>query len=308
VKDYSISRVDYFRQEWQLSLPTPGEPHEFCELGSAADIFINEWMASPLSGGDWFELYNAGELPVDLSLHYLSDDPNRLNQYRIPQASYLGAGEKAWIKIIADEELEKGAHHVNFKLSASGEQIILSSPQAVFLDVVSFGSQKKGISQGRFPDGSPSYYPFEIQTPGARNLKEMPPEDQDTDGDQMPDLWEINHGFDPYDPSDAALDADGDRMSNLQECQAGTNPRDSKDYLCLRNVRIERGLEEKDWVVMDLQAVQGRSYRIEFYQDPGMGWQLFREIPSVSQDGLIELKGELNGAGACYYRVLIPMF
>jgi len=136
----------------------------------------------------------------------------------------------------------------------------------------------------------------------------MPPEDQDTDGDRMPDLWELNYRFDPYDPSDAALDADGDRMSNLGEYLAGTDPRDPTDYLCLRNVRVERDGAEKDWVVMDLQAVQGRSYRIEFYRDPGMGWQLFREIPSVSQDGLIELKGELKEAGACYYRVLIPMF
>lgn len=307
IKDLSISRVDFFRQEWQLSHPTPGEPHEFCKLGSAADVFINEWMASPLNGGDWFELYNAGELPVDLSLHYLSDDPSRFNQYRIPQASYLGAGAQAWIKIMADEELEKGAHHVNFKLSSSGEEIILSSPQALFLDVVSFGTQKKGISQGRYPDGSPTLYPFELPTPGARNIKEMPPEDQDTDGDRMPDLWELNYRFDPYDPSDAALDADGDRMSNLGEYLAGTDPRDPTDYLCLHNVRVERDGAEKDWVVMDLQAVQGRSYRVEFYRNPEAGWQLFREIPAVTQDGLIELKGELEEAGACYYRVLIPV-
>lgn len=48
--------------------------------------------------------------------------------------------------------------------------------------------------------------------------------DQDSDGDGMPDAWEILHGLDPYDPSDAALDADGDGATHLEEFLAGTDP------------------------------------------------------------------------------------
>ncbi|HEY5791709.1 MAG TPA: DUF1800 family protein [Chthoniobacterales bacterium] len=46
----------------------------------------------------------------------------------------------------------------------------------------------------------------------------------DTDGDGMPDAWEIDYGLDPDSAADGGLDTDGDGQTNLQEYQAGTNP------------------------------------------------------------------------------------
>jgi hypothetical protein len=46
----------------------------------------------------------------------------------------------------------------------------------------------------------------------------------DTDGDGMPDWWEIAHGLNPNDPSDANRDDDGTGFTNLQEYLAGTDP------------------------------------------------------------------------------------
>ena len=45
----------------------------------------------------------------------------------------------------------------------------------------------------------------------------------DSDGDGMPDAWEIDHGLNPF-FNDAAQDPDGDGLTNLQEYQQGRNP------------------------------------------------------------------------------------
>jgi hypothetical protein len=43
----------------------------------------------------------------------------------------------------------------------------------------------------------------------------------------MPDVWEIAHGLDPLDPTDAALDPDGDGLTSLEEYGHGTDPHDA---------------------------------------------------------------------------------
>ena len=56
----------------------------------------------------------------------------------------------------------------------------------------------------------------------------------DSDGDGMPDEWEIKYGLDPKDPSDAGKDKDEDGFTNFEEFEAKTDPTDSSshpDYL-----------------------------------------------------------------------------
>ena len=50
------------------------------------------------------------------------------------------------------------------------------------------------------------------------------PRDADSDGDGMPDGWEVQWGLDPLNPPDATADADGDHVTNLREFQLGTCP------------------------------------------------------------------------------------
>jgi len=47
--------------------------------------------------------------------------------------------------------------------------------------------------------------------------------ENDTDGDGLPNAWEIQYGLDPF-RDDSKEDPDGDGLSNLEEYLAGTNP------------------------------------------------------------------------------------
>jgi len=49
----------------------------------------------------------------------------------------------------------------------------------------------------------------------------------DSDGDGMPDDWEIQWGLNPHDPIDAAKDLNGNGLSNLLEYQSGLDPTDT---------------------------------------------------------------------------------
>ncbi|MEN3323622.1 polysaccharide lyase [Mariniflexile soesokkakense] len=57
----------------------------------------------------------------------------------------------------------------------------------------------------------------------------------DTDGDGMPDEWEMKNKFNPKNASDGALDTDGDGYTNIEEYLNGTNPNEKINYRNLGN-------------------------------------------------------------------------
>ena len=52
--DFSIGRSPNGSGAWVLNVPTPGVPNTAAGLGTAASLSVNEWMAEPASGSDWF--------------------------------------------------------------------------------------------------------------------------------------------------------------------------------------------------------------------------------------------------------------
>jgi hypothetical protein len=64
---------------------------------------------------------------------------------------------------------------------------------------------------------------------GWPELESLPAPD-DSDGDGMPDSWEIKYRFDPNDPADANGDLNGSGYTNIEEYLNGTDPTVSIDY------------------------------------------------------------------------------
>jgi hypothetical protein len=58
---------------------------------------------------------------------------------------------------------------------------------------------------------------------------------QDSDGDGMPDWWEIKYGLNPRDPADATKDASGDGYSNIDKYLNGIDPTKRLDFKDPRN-------------------------------------------------------------------------
>ena len=79
----------------------------------------------------------------------------------------------------------------------------------------------------------------------------------DTDGDGMPDDWEMANGLDKNDPSDAALDPDGDGMTNLQEYLAGTDPHSAASRLTMSITSPDGNA-----VTLQFNAIANRTYTL----------------------------------------------
>ncbi|MBN2090371.1 CotH kinase family protein [candidate division KSB1 bacterium] len=60
--------------------------------------------------------------------------------------------------------------HTNFKISASGETLLLSDPNGNIVDKVTTENIPEDVSWGRQPDGSANWFLFNQSTPGASNL------------------------------------------------------------------------------------------------------------------------------------------
>jgi len=141
-----------------------------CEgtLVEIGDVVINEFMASneitvaDQDGEfeDWIELYNNGTQAVDLSGHYLTDDATDLTKWAFPDGTTIAAN--GYLIIWADEDGDQAGLHADFKLSASGESVLLVSPDLSTIDALDYPEQDTDVSYGRFPNGTG---PFQRMVP-----------------------------------------------------------------------------------------------------------------------------------------------
>ena len=169
--DWSVGRIPDGSSNWTLTQPTFGAANLAATLASLPHPKINEWMAAPDAGDDWFEIHNPQPQPMDLSGLHLTDRLDQPDLHRLPPLSFLGAGVHGYQRFIADGNTGAGAHHVGFALNRAGDSLGLATGDATaYLDTIAFGPQQTSVSQGRFPDGTATIVSFpNSATPGRGN-------------------------------------------------------------------------------------------------------------------------------------------
>ena len=212
------------RAAWAASDAVGGSPGRMEPFGAEPlrPILINEFLAhTDPPQVDFIELYNRGNVPVDLGGAFLTDNAGT-NKFRIPSPTIVAARG-----FVVFQQTELG-----FALNAAGERIFLvNSNQTRVIDAIGFAGQAKGVSSGRSPDGAPDIQELVAPTPGTSNSAQLIPEvvineilyhpiSQSPD-DEFVELynqgtnilslagWRFVHGIDFNFPSNVVLPAGG---------------------------------------------------------------------------------------------------
>ncbi len=143
-------------------------------LALTQNIVINEVMASNQrtifdedgEASDWIELYNSRSTSINIAGYYLSDDSLNLTKWRFGNTIIQPGG---YVLVYASDKNRQGTiPHANFKISASGEAVLLSDSNGVVIDRVAVPASAADISYGRTNDGLLPWV-FQQPTPGSKN-------------------------------------------------------------------------------------------------------------------------------------------
>jgi hypothetical protein len=172
--DVSIGRVPDGSPNWVLTTPTFELANQAIALSAAVtnNLRINEIMANPSGGDDWFELYNTTTNYIGLAGLVFTDQAFGVTNRAIPALSFIEPG--GFIQFLADDLNNNDADHVDFKLGNSGDRVLLyQANRTTLIDRIDFGAQLNGVSIGRLPDGGTNIVQFTNApaTPAASNFQ-----------------------------------------------------------------------------------------------------------------------------------------
>lgn len=206
-KGNTVDKIDYERQTENISTgrdpnnlsqlklfdkPTPGFSNNeeglalFQESRKAEDsaVILTEVMPSNTSTiadnkgnyNDYIEIYNSGNVAVNLKDYGLSDDPDKVLKWKFPDIT-IEPGEYLIVFASGQDkestDLTVKAVHTDFRLSTYKETVILSNPQGYILDQVYYTEMPPGTAFIRTEGADGKYQPqwelTQSPSPGSKN-------------------------------------------------------------------------------------------------------------------------------------------
>ena len=141
-------------------------------------VVINELMASNSKTAknpngkyaDWIEIYNPTQEALDLSGVYVTDTDRSPRKWQFAKGTVVQSG--GYLVLWADEDGKAtDGLHLNFKLSAKGEDLYLVDSDErgnAVLDHIRFEKQTDDVALGRDPQHPEEWVPL-FATPGGKN-------------------------------------------------------------------------------------------------------------------------------------------
>ncbi len=147
-----------------LSFETLGQNIVINEVvGSNSTTILDEDKSS----SDWIELYNWGDTTVNLAGFGLSNDKSLPLKWVFPSVDIPAKG---FLLVFASGKNRKTTPlHTNFKVSASGEFLLVSSPSGSIIDSITTPVLITDLSYGRIPDGGMDFAILSNPTPASGN-------------------------------------------------------------------------------------------------------------------------------------------
>jgi hypothetical protein len=156
----------------------------FEEVLPVSNLIINEVSAAPSSyldelghADDWIEIFNNSDKTIDLANLFVTDNTRRKLKHQIKSGSSATRIAPGEYKILwADNQTGQGPLHVNFRLSAEGEEVGLYQmvgANLLTLDEMNFANQFKGVTSSRIPNATGAFTLTSSPTPGTENIFEL---------------------------------------------------------------------------------------------------------------------------------------